>query len=158
MRIEHPDALSSYTLIRLYSSTLYSRRESSTNPPFSCKTNPISKNTQMNVSPVRTINYEQIAMNHALKANPKRTQTNPNKANPTPILRPSGPPKAKANPNKPNQSQFPKNPKKSTQLLSWKRVTTMEPPSALKERTQTKPNKSACGGQLPGLSGSCHRL
>jgi hypothetical protein len=31
----------------------------------------------------------------------KQTQTNPNKANPTPILRPLWHPKAKTNPNKP---------------------------------------------------------
>ena len=42
-----------------------------------CKTNPIPKNTQIHVSPVRTMNYEQTTMNNAPKAKPKQTQSNP---------------------------------------------------------------------------------
>jgi hypothetical protein len=67
-----------------------------------CKTNPIPKNTQINVSPVSTMAYNNMGPSATRKTNPKRTQNEP-KANP--IFRSSGAPKAKTNPNKPKQSQ-----------------------------------------------------
>jgi len=68
---------------------------------FSRKTNPISKNAQINVTSLSTMSYENMGPSATRKKNPKRTQTNPNKANPTPIFRPLSHPKAKTNPSKP---------------------------------------------------------
>jgi hypothetical protein len=72
---------------------------------FSCKTNPISKIPEMNLTVVATMGYKNMPPSAARKTNPKRTQTNPNKANPTPIFRLLRPPKAKTNPNEPKQTQ-----------------------------------------------------
>jgi hypothetical protein len=72
---------------------------------FSCKTNPISKIPEMNLTVVPTMGYKNMPPSAAPKTNPKRTQTNPNKANLTPIFRPLWPPKAKTNPNEPKQTQ-----------------------------------------------------
>jgi len=80
-------------------------RESSTNSPFSCKTNPNWKNAQIHLNAVSTTGYEKTRPSPTRKTNPKRTQANPNKANPTPIFRPLSHPKPKRNPNKPKQSQ-----------------------------------------------------
>jgi hypothetical protein len=53
-------------------------------------------NTQMNVSPVKTMNYEQLTMNYA----------NKNKPNTNPIQSQSKPIKANQSQYKPNQSQY----------------------------------------------------
>ncbi len=59
---------------------LYTCRDASTNHPFLCKTNPILSavgGLQMNISYVKTTNYEQKTMNYA---NNKQTQF-PKKSN-----------------------------------------------------------------------------
>ena len=74
---------------------LYTCRESSTNPPLLCKTNPISKTPQITATTVPTKGYE----NNAGLCRPK---TNPNEPKTNPIFRSSGARKAKTNPNEPN--------------------------------------------------------
>jgi len=67
----------------------YICRESSTNSPLFMQNKPNLLNTQMNISPVKTMNYEQLTMNYANKnkpnskpikpnTNPKQTQNKPN--------------------------------------------------------------------------------
>jgi hypothetical protein len=69
----------------------------------------------------------------------KQTQTNPNKANPTPIFPPLWHPKPKAKPSKAKQTQFPKEPRKSTQLVLSKGLTKKMPIPPPPEQTQTDP-------------------
>jgi len=63
-----------YTLRGSPSSALYICRESSTNSPLFMQNKPNLLRTQMNVTSVVTMNYEQITMNNA---NKKQTQSNP---------------------------------------------------------------------------------
>jgi hypothetical protein len=81
---------------------LYICRISSTNSPLLCKTNPISKNTQIDVSPVSTIGYEKTSPSADLKTNPKRTQTNPKQ---TQFLARQGLPKPKRTQTNPTSSE-----------------------------------------------------
>jgi len=69
-------------------------------PTKSCKTNPNCTNPQMNVSPVRTMNYEQIAMNNAAKANPSKPKQSQSDPHFSPVMAPQ-------TQNKPKQTQFP---------------------------------------------------
>jgi len=114
---------------------------------FSCKTNPILKNTEISVTSVVTMGYANNSPSAAPKANPKQTQANPNKANPTPVFRPLWHPKAKTNPSKPKQTQFTKKTQKTTQLLFSERLTTKMPNSPTQKRTQTNSKRSPdpCG-------------
>ena len=94
-------------------------RISSTNSPFSCKTNPICKNPKTNSTPFSQTTYENISPFDRPKANPKRTQTNPKqtqfpkypKIDPTSFMERAyakNPlsPETKANPNEPKQTQL----------------------------------------------------
>jgi len=100
-RIEHQDALYSYTLIRLHSSTFCPRQVSNIldkSPPFLYKRTQFRKQTKS----TQAQSQQRITETEALRHDPK---TNPNEPKTNPIFRSSGAPKAKTNPIEPNLSR-----------------------------------------------------
>jgi hypothetical protein len=183
-RIEHPDALSSYSLTLLYAYTptlFYLLASTPVEYPLqitllSCKTNPISKAPKISATSVHRKSYQNKAAFRTDENEPKRTQNEPN----------FSPVRGTQSQNEPKQTQNEPNfrkPKKSTQPQFPQRIMKMKTHSDSKKQTQTNPirrgaallprrsplrsrvgeagtnpNKSAYGGQLPGLTRICHTL
>jgi hypothetical protein len=76
-------------------------RKSSTNSPFSCKTNPICTNPEYALTSFSARAYRKNAKFSPTKAKPNK----PKQSQSDPIFRPLWHPKAKANPSKPKQTQ-----------------------------------------------------
>jgi hypothetical protein len=104
------------------SSFLYFCRRSSTNPPFSCKTNPISKTARINATSFISKGYDNMAGFASPKTNPKRTQTNPKQ---TQFFARQGLPKPKRTQTNPNEPNF-KRRQKAPAVPAGKRLSRTE--------------------------------
>ena len=107
---------------------------------FSRKTNPISKNAQMNLTSVFTMGYKNMGPSTDRKANPSKPKQSQSDPRFSPVMAPQ-------TQNKPKQTQSPQKPQESTQPLFPQRVTGKRTPFTLLARPPASPQrqKPDCG-------------
>jgi len=113
----------------------YKCRESSTNRPFSCKTNPICTNPEYSLTSVLTKTYAKNAEFTPPKANPNKPKQSQSDPHFSPVMAPQSQNKPKRTQNKPNSPKT----QKSAQLLFFQSLTTKIANSPQPERTQSNP-------------------